>query len=440
MPGDGMASPMSDIRAAAEKLAAEVYGSSIASDWNPAKARLESSFSSTSTNYSTAPDQHVLEQLMAQDDYYRMSGKNGRGAAEASKLLAHVQALQSQIKQAAANVVSKPGQQQSSKQSLPRHKSSGDTRVNSAGRAAAGAAVRSTDEDVYGDAGAMSVLPRAAGNSMASVSSKSRVQRSYPTYVDPMSTWMVVDSADGLMRHVVIQAPDSLAAAVAGSKASSNLTTFETYNLGAKINKKLYIEANALYNRFMPLILDHLEERGPAAKVMFSGSGLGGSLAALLVLMFVARGMRPSALAPAYTLNAPAVLCEVPDFKQWCSKDGCSLSDMDGMLEDLLHRGILSQLGLPQDAIRNVYHQKTVAEAAVQAINMRSPVQGLAASSKQMVQHFDIAALQQSPLVPDVLKAWLKAEVSGAGANLQRLHILNPVGKLMLYVGATGRN
>eukprot|EP00878_Enallax_costatus_P010737 GHUV01011214.1.p1 GENE.GHUV01011214.1~~GHUV01011214.1.p1 ORF type:complete len:434 (+),score=185.43 GHUV01011214.1:367-1668(+) len=433
-----MASPMSDIRAAAEKLAAEVRGSSIASDWNPAKARQESSFSSTSTNYGTAPDQHVLEQLMAQEDYYRMSGKNGRSAAEASKLLLHVQALQSRIRQAAASVVSKPGQQQGSKQG----KQSAVIRTKAARQAAAGTAGSTTDEDVYGDAGAMSVLPKAGYSTSIAAGSKTRaaVQRSYPTYADPMSSWMVVDSADGLMRHIVIQAPDSLAAAVAGSKASSDLTTFETYNLGAKINKKLYIEANALYNRFMPLILDHLEERGPNAKVMFSGSGLGGSLAALLVLMFVARGMRPSALAPVYTLNAPAVLCEVPDFKQWCSKDGCSLSDMDGMLEDLLHRGILSQLGLPQDAIRNIYHQKTAAEAAVQAVNLRSPLQGLAASSKQMVQQFDTAALQQSPLVPDVLKAWLKAEVTDVGTNFQRLHILNPVGKMMLYVGAAGRN
>jgi hypothetical protein len=249
---------------------------------------------------------------------------------------------------------------------------------------------------------------------------------------------MVVDSTDGRMRHIVIQAPDDLAAAVAGARAGSDLTTFENYNLGAKINRKLYTEANALYNRFMPLVLDHLEEGGPNAKVMLSGSGLGGSLAAVLLLMFVARGMRPSALAPVYTLNAPAVLCEVPDFKQWCSKDGCSMADMDGMMEDLLHRGILSQLGLPQDAIRNIYHQKTAAEAAVQAVNLRGPLQGLAASSKHMVQQFDTAALQQSSLVPDVLKAWLKSEASGVAADFQRLHILNPVGKLMLYVGASG--
>lgn len=193
----------------------------------------------------------------------------------------------------------------------------------------------------------------------------------------------------------------------------------------------------------MPLLLDHLEEAGPSARVMLCGSGLGGSLAALLLLMFVARGMRQSAFAPCYTLNAPAVLCEVPDFKQWCSKDGCSLQDMDGMLEDLLHRGILSQLGLPQDAVRNIYHNQGAAESAVQAVQpVISPLQAVAASSSKqlssMVQHLDVAALQASPYVPDVLKAWLKSEASAAHAGMQRLHILNPVGKLMLYVASSG--
>lgn len=193
----------------------------------------------------------------------------------------------------------------------------------------------------------------------------------------------------------------------------------------------------------MPLLLDHLEEAGPSARIMLCGAGLGGSLAALLVLMFVARGMRPSAFAPVYTLNAPAVLCEVPDFKQWCSKDGCSLQDMDGMLEDLLHRGILSQLGFPQDAVRNIYHNQSAAEAAVQTVQGKlGPLAAVAASSSKqlssMVQHLDVAALQASPYVPDVLKAWLKSEASAAHAGMQRLHILNPVGKLMLYVASSG--
>lgn len=197
--------------------------------------------------------------------------------------------------------------------------------------------------------------------------------------------------------------------------------------------------------RFMPLLLDHLEQAGASGRVVLCGSGLGGSLAALLLLMFVARGMRTSAFAPVYTFNAPAVLCEVPDFKQWCSKEGCSLQDIDGMMEDLLHRGILSQLGLPQDAVRNVYHTQGAAEAAVQAVQSRlGPLQAVAASSSKqlssMVQHLDVAALHASPYVPEMLKAWLKSEGSGQHAGMQRLHILNPVGKMMLYVPGGARH
>lgn len=439
-----MAMPIADIRAASEKLAAQIGRTNMASEWNPSNSVPESSFSNISTNYASAPDHHTLEQLMAQEDYNRMSGNSSRNS-DASKLLAHVQALQSQIKQAAATVVSKPGQQQESRPRKQAPNGSIPAAITKTGL------INSTaDEDVYGDGAAMSVLPPVGAANMAKLGAavaarkaQAVAQPSYPVYEDPASAWLVVDSTDGRLRHIVIQAPESLSAAVSGPRASSDLTTFENYSMGAKINRRLYKEANALYNRFIPLILDHLEER-PDAKVMLSGSGVGGSLAAILLLMLVARGMRPSALAPVYTLNAPAVLCEVPDFKQWCSKDGCSLADMDGMMEEVLHRGILSQLGLAQDAIRNIYHQKTAAEAAVQAVNLRNPLRDLAAtSSKQlssMVQHLDVAALQQSPFVPEVLKTWLRSDVSGVAEGYQRLHILNPVGKMMLYVGADGCN
>jgi hypothetical protein len=113
---------------------------------------------------------------------------------------------------------------------------------------------------------------------------------------------------------------------------------------------------------------------------------------------------------------------------------------MDGMLEDLLHRGILSQLGLPLDAVRNVYHQQAAAEAAVQAVSpLLSPLQAVAASGSKAVQYLDVAALQQSSLVPEVLKGWLRNSEGPRGAaavaGYQRLHILNPVGKMMLYMG-----
>jgi hypothetical protein len=118
----------------------------------------------------------------------------------------------------------------------------------------------SFDEDSCGDAAAMPVIPGLLGSSAsaaaglhfgrsAAAAVKAASQPAYPVYKDPASTWLVADSADGLTRMIVIQAPKELTAAVTGPRASSDLTTFEAYNLGAKINKALYNEANALYNR-----------------------------------------------------------------------------------------------------------------------------------------------------------------------------------------------
>lgn len=342
--GDGMAMPIGDIKAAAEQLAAEVrYSSSgsFVSDWNPNQSPGSSSFSSTSTNYASQPGYHTLEQLQAQSDYDRMMGSSSTSLkGEAGKMLARVQSLQTQIRSAAglAAAARKPSASSSNGSSTAKPVVKAPAKP-AASKLGGSSSIRrgasdSTDDDYYGDAGAMPVVPRLGSSSLSrfgaagssSMAALKRVaQPSYPVYSDPASTWLVADSEDGSIRHIVIQAPDSLAAAVAGTRASSDLTTFENYSMGAKINKRLYTEANALYNRFMPLLLDHLEQAGPGAKLALSGAGLGGSLAALLLLMFVARGTLPGAFAPVYTLNAPAVLCEVPDFKQWCSKDGCSL-------------------------------------------------------------------------------------------------------------------
>lgn len=45
--------------------------------------------------------------------------------------------------------------------------------------------------------------------------------------------------------------------------------------------------------------------------VLLQGHSLGGSLATLLMLMYVRRGVLPPvAIAPVYTFGAPAILCE----------------------------------------------------------------------------------------------------------------------------------
>jgi hypothetical protein len=273
--GDGMASPLADIRAASEQMAAEVRGSSIANDWNPSTSPKGSSFA--------APPgaNHALEQLMAQAEYDAL---NNSSSKEATSMMARVQALQQQIKSAASKAAAASSKaaaaaSTSSASSSQRH-STGQTsqsssataqkvRVSSQGPAREPTLQRaqlpmtaSFDEDSCGDAAAMPVIPGLLGSSAsaaaglhfgrtAAAAVKAASQPAYPVYKDPASTWLVADSADGLTRTIVIQAPKELTAAVTGPRASSDLTTFEAYNLGAKINKALYNEANALYNRWV---------------------------------------------------------------------------------------------------------------------------------------------------------------------------------------------
>lgn len=277
-------------------------------------------------------------------------------------------------------------------------------------------------------------------------------------YQDPASQWLVVDSPDEGVRHLVIAAPAALEAAFGGTAeqqrlaARQRLVTFETYSLGAKVNRALYEEAVALYNRFMPLVLDHLEEN-PRGRVCLSGAGLGGSLASLLTLMMAHRGLRHSALAPAVALNAPAVLCEVPDFSRWCGKDGCSLEEVGAMVDDAVSRGVLAELGLPPTAVMNVYYNAASpdgsggaeAAAAAASVSLAGGRNGPAAAARGALRRLDGAVLRQverSALVPEALKAWLRAEgdqapaggVSGVlGLGGQPLQILYPMGRILWY-------
>jgi hypothetical protein len=282
----------------------------------------------------------------------------------------------------------------------------------------------------------------AAGvTSAGSVTPRSPVGK-FPVLEEPASQWLVADDEAAGVRLLVIDAPAGLVKA-GGRLMSSDLVTFESYSLGAKINAKLYQEASALYNRFMPLLLDYLEEN-PTGRVQLVGAGLGGALATVLGLMLVHRGLRHHALAPVYALNAPAVLCEVPDFKQWCSKEGCSLEDVSGMLEDMMTRGVLAELGLPQDAIRNVYYPAAAAASSV------SPAGASPGAATVTLGGSVLRNAWNSAAIPEVLRSWIKGEGAAAGqgsgssgssngmnATLQKLptQILHPLGKVLVYTG-----
>ena len=77
-----------------------------------------------------------------------------------------------------------------------------------------------------------------------------------------------------------------------------------------QVHRGVYEAAKLLYDRYKPMVEEHLVT-SPFAKIAFVGHSLGGSLGSLLMLMFLHRGVVPiSAISPTYTFGAPAIFCE----------------------------------------------------------------------------------------------------------------------------------
>lgn len=86
---------------------------------------------------------------------------------------------------------------------------------------------------------------------------------------------------------------------------------FEDAALGVSVHRGVYDAALALYPRFEPIVLEHVAA-SPFARVSFTGHSLGGSIATVLAILMVHRGLlRPCQLAPVYTFGAAACFCEV---------------------------------------------------------------------------------------------------------------------------------
>ncbi|KAG2440217.1 hypothetical protein HXX76_004329 [Chlamydomonas incerta] len=205
-----------------------------------------------------------------------------------------------------------------------------------------------------GAATAASAAAHMAGAAVAKATSQLT-----PNYGDPSSSWLVGDDVEvpgREVRYIAIAAGPELRRRSA-RELTSELVNFESYNLGAKVNKRLYAEATALYARFMPLVMDFLEAH-PHGSVCFGGQGVGGSLAVLLQLMCCHRGLRFARLLPAVAIDAPAVLAQVPSTqrRKWSAavRDASHSEDLEDELEDLMARTVLEELGLPPDAVRNI--------------------------------------------------------------------------------------
>ncbi|RCV26232.1 hypothetical protein SETIT_5G229200v2 [Setaria italica] len=118
--------------------------------------------------------------------------------------------------------------------------------------------------------------------------------------------WFACDEADARTRCFAIQGSDSL------ESWQANLlfepTEFE--GTGVLVHRGIYEAAKGIYEQVMPEIEAHLAAHGERARLRLTGHSLGGSLALLVSLMLLARGVvAPEALHPVVTFGAPSVFC-----------------------------------------------------------------------------------------------------------------------------------
>ncbi|XP_066312130.1 phospholipase A1 PLIP1, chloroplastic-like [Miscanthus floridulus] len=117
--------------------------------------------------------------------------------------------------------------------------------------------------------------------------------------------WFVCDEADARTRCLVIQGSDS----VASWQANLLFEPTEFEGTGVLVHRGIYEAAKGIYEQVMPEIEAHLRAHA-GARLRLTGHSLGGSLAVLVSLMLLARGMvTPDALHPVVTFGAPSVFC-----------------------------------------------------------------------------------------------------------------------------------
>lgn len=117
--------------------------------------------------------------------------------------------------------------------------------------------------------------------------------------------WFLCDDETSSTRYLVIQGSESLASWQ--TNLSFDPTKFE--GLGVLVHRGIYEAAQGLYEMVEGEIVEHIR-KGSHARVCFTGHSLGGSLATLLAMMLVKRGVvRASAVEGVVTLGAPCVVC-----------------------------------------------------------------------------------------------------------------------------------
>lgn len=395
---DGMGVPLADVKRTAELMAAQVD--------NASEGDLAPSDNKTKI-FTSNPSGSVLDQLNARKDHTRITTQQDQN------LLSRVQ---SGFTKAAAAVAEPLA-----------------STVSTAAKAASQASTRAASATIAAVKGASS-RGGAAGADGAKADGGAPSRASLVQGAgDPKTDWLLVEDNNEQVRYFILSGPEELEKQQRLS--STDLTAFESYALGVKINRRIYAEASALYARFIPLVMDYLEEN-PYGRVCMTGAGIGGSLATVLALMMVNRGLRRDHLLPVYAFNAPVVLGQVPDYKLWCSKDSCT-DDMDEIVAEVMSRGVLAELGLGQDTVRNV-----LVPATTLAVRLGATSNNVVAGpgwSDRLPAWFtsagaDKAKTTASSAAPTPAMVGAQIE-TGGGRDPRNLQIFSPIGQVMMYEG-----
>uniref|UniRef100_A0A0D9UZ64 Fungal lipase-type domain-containing protein n=1 Tax=Leersia perrieri TaxID=77586 RepID=A0A0D9UZ64_9ORYZ len=118
--------------------------------------------------------------------------------------------------------------------------------------------------------------------------------------------WFICDDDKGSTRYFVVQGSES----IASWQANLLFEPVKFEGLDVLVHRGIYEAAKGMYHQMLPYVRAHLKSSGKSGALRFTGHSLGGSLALLVNLMLLMRGVVPaSSLLPVITFGAPCIMC-----------------------------------------------------------------------------------------------------------------------------------
>lgn len=118
--------------------------------------------------------------------------------------------------------------------------------------------------------------------------------------------WFICDDNQSSTRYFVVQGSET----IASWQANLLFEPIKFEGLNVLVHRGIYEAAKGIYQQMLPYVKSHLRNRGKSARLRFTGHSLGGSLALLVNLMLLIRGVAPaSSLLPVITFGAPSIMC-----------------------------------------------------------------------------------------------------------------------------------